>query len=362
LNLIAGLQLITIIASRGNFYLLAALYAFGVIWSFAFNGLAVLVLRFRYPAPREWKVPGNLKIAGREIPLGLGLITLVLFLIAIANLLTKQDATIAGVTFSGLFYGVLTISERHARREHEGRPEALEQFRVFDNPELDFGLVGVRTGNVLVTVRDPNRLYHLQSVLARTDTTRQDIVVLSIRLTPRRHSFSGSTTYEAKDVFDTYEQELFSRVVSLAEKQGKPVSLLVVPGGEVFDTIMMTAQRLDSSRVVSGLSTKLSTDEQAKLTGDAWERLPEPKPRLVLEIITPTGGRHEYPLGPHEPRLRPRDLELLHKIWLEITSDPRYAGLHHYHVVALALEELERNLGSEKRQALLDELKREMNG
>src|SRR4029077_19003870 len=43
INLIAALQIITIVGSRGNFYLLAALYAFGVIWSFAFNGLAVLV-------------------------------------------------------------------------------------------------------------------------------------------------------------------------------------------------------------------------------------------------------------------------------------------------------------------------------
>jgi hypothetical protein len=99
---------------------------------------------------------------------------------------------------------------------------------------------------------------------------------------PRLHSFSGSTTYEAKDVFDTYEQELFSRA----------------PGTNVFDAIIMTAQRLDSSRLVSGLSTKLSADEQAKFTGDAWERLPEPKPRLVMEVISPDGARHEYPLGP----------------------------------------------------------------
>ena len=103
INLIAALQIITIVGSRGNFYLLAALYAFGVIWSFAFNGLAVLVLRYTHPENREWKVPGNLRIAGREVPIGLGLITILLFLIAIANLLTKQEATIAGVTFIGIF-------------------------------------------------------------------------------------------------------------------------------------------------------------------------------------------------------------------------------------------------------------------
>jgi amino acid transporter len=192
INLIAALQIITIVGSRGNFYLLAALYAFGVIWSFAFNGLAVLVLRYTHPENREWKVPGNLRISGREVPIGLGLITILLFLIAIANLLTKQEATIAGVSFSGIFYGILTISERYAKREQAGEADTLEQFRVFDNPALDYGLVGARPGNILVTVRDPNRLYHLRDVLARTDTNNQDIVVLSVRLSPRVHSFSGS--------------------------------------------------------------------------------------------------------------------------------------------------------------------------
>jgi hypothetical protein len=47
------------------------LYAFGVIWSFAFKSLAVLVLRFTEPENRQWKVPGNLHIGGVEIPIGL---------------------------------------------------------------------------------------------------------------------------------------------------------------------------------------------------------------------------------------------------------------------------------------------------
>jgi hypothetical protein len=271
IHLIALLQVLTIILSRGNFYVLAALYAFGVVWSFSFNSLAVLILRYKYPEQREWKVPGNLKIGRHEIPVGLALITGVLFLIAVANLLTKQDATIAGVIFSGVFYGILTVSEHYAKREQAGQTESLEQFRVFDNPELDYALVGTRPGNILVTVRDPNRLHHLREVLSRTNTSHQDVVVLSARLSAGRHSFTGSTSYEARDVFDIYEQELFSKVVALAEKQGKRVSLLVVPGTDVFDAIMLTAQRLESSRVVSGLSTKLAADEQAKLTGDAWE-------------------------------------------------------------------------------------------
>ena len=77
--MIVGLQILTIVASRGNVYLLASLYAFGVIWSFSFMSLAVVVLRYTSPENREWKVPGNIQIRGVEIPVGLGLISLLLF-------------------------------------------------------------------------------------------------------------------------------------------------------------------------------------------------------------------------------------------------------------------------------------------
>ena len=49
-------------ASRGNVYLLAALYAFGVIWSFAFKSLAVLVLRFTEPGQRDSACRATFKI------------------------------------------------------------------------------------------------------------------------------------------------------------------------------------------------------------------------------------------------------------------------------------------------------------
>jgi hypothetical protein len=58
--------------------------------------------------------------------------------------------------------------------------------------------------------------------------------------------------------------------------------------------------------------------------------------------------------------MRPQDLELMHNVWLDITSDPRYAGAHHYHVVALALEELKRELDSDQRAEVLAKLLDEM--
>src|SRR5664279_818378 len=210
INMIAILQIFTIVASRGNVYLLASLYAFGVIWSFSFMSLAVVVLRYTSPENRQWKVPGNLRIKGVEVPVGLILISLLLFSTAIVNLFTKQLATIAGVSFSLVFFLILTVSERRTAYQHASGESGLEQFNIATDRELSAHTMEVRPGNILVAVRDPRNLYYLRQVLAKTDTTKTDVVVMTLRVYHREHSFSGSEVVDTSEVFKKYEQELFT--------------------------------------------------------------------------------------------------------------------------------------------------------
>ncbi len=361
INLIVGLQVLTIVASRGNVYLLASLYAFGVIWSFSFMSLAVMVLRYTSPENREWKVPGNIRIKGVEVPIGIGVISLILFSTAIVNLFTKEMATIAGVSFSLVFFVILTISERSTAEEHASGQSGLEQFNVASEGELSGETMEVRPGNILVAVRDPHNLYYLRKVLNKTDTTKTDVVVMTSRVYHREHTFGGGEYMETSEVFKKYEQELFTTVVTVAEKEGKHVSLLVVPTNDVFESIVATAQRLHSSVIVCGLSNKLTADEQGKLTGDAWERLPEPRPRLRLAVFEPDGSKHEYMLGPHTPRMRQEDVDLLHGLWKEVTSDPRYRELHHYHVLNVALQEMGARMhDGDRREEVMRDIYQEM--
>jgi amino acid transporter len=153
LNLVVGLQLLTIFLSRGNIFVLGEAYAFGVMWSFALKGLAVLVLRYKQPGKREFRVPLNLKFGDVEIPLGLGLITVVLLALCVINLFTKQVATLSGVAFTIIFFAVFTTSERMTRKRATAHAE-LDQFNLEPGEDLTPEALHVRPGNILVMVRE----------------------------------------------------------------------------------------------------------------------------------------------------------------------------------------------------------------
>src|SRR5207237_3459450 len=135
------------------------------------NSLAVLVLRFKSPGERGWKMPPNIKIGKTEIPLGLASVHLVLLSTAIVNLFTKSVATVAGIVFTIAFFFVFYVSERINKRKHaEAEHQMQEHFQLLHQETIDAKAVGIRPGNVLVTVRDYNTLGQLRWALERHDT------------------------------------------------------------------------------------------------------------------------------------------------------------------------------------------------
>ncbi|MGE5327622.1 MAG: APC family permease [Deltaproteobacteria bacterium] len=353
INLIVILQVLTIVMSRGDVILLGEAYAFGVIWSFAMKGLGVFVLRFKQPGPREAQVPLN----PFGIPLGLCVITLTLFAVALINLFTKQIATISGVAFTIVFFVVFTISERITKKRGSLNAE-LDQFHLEPNEEISPDSVGVRPGNIAVMVRDYNTLYPLAAVLDRVDAAKQDVAVIHIRIL--RRGGSGEHDLEPSQLFTFKEQELFTRTLALAEKKGKPVHLAVAAANEIWDGVLRTGQNLGSSAVILGSSSKMHVTEEARRAGLAWERLPDPKPQLALEIYNPAGIEHIFYLGPHAPRLTPKEIEELHKLWLRFSNQLTERELHHHDIVHFALKEIERELAEGKEDDVLQRLKKHL--
>jgi len=354
INIVVILQLLTILISRGEVTFLANLYAFGVIWSFAMNGLAVLVLRYTKPGAREFQVPFNFNFRGVQIPVGLGLITLMLFLIAIVNLFTKPVATMAGGAFSILLYIVFTISERNARGGGKAHVE-MDQFNLEVESELTPEAVGAKPGNILVPVSNHYNLYHLGNVLDRIKPGRRDVVVLHVRLL--RRSASGENELEADQMFGSIEQHLFSQALSMAEKRGKSIRLAVVASNEIWDGILRAATSLQSSTIVLGHSPKESTEEQAREIGEAWEKLGDTKPQFNLEIHLSNGDKVYKVLGPHAPNLTANEVNLLHRLWLRFSEIIAPLELHHHDVVHFALEEVQKELEEGQEDAVVTRLR-----
>jgi hypothetical protein len=295
-------------------------------------------------------------MGGRELPVGLATTTLVLLFVAMANLFSKQIATIYGIAFTVALFVLFTVSERWNVVRRRAEKPGLEEFNLDHRSEVTSETVHARPGCVLVAIRDYNQMTHLRNVLQKTNVRRHDIVVMTVRTLS---TGAGEYGLAPSQIFAEYEKELFTRVVTLAEKEGKTVDLLVVPGVNPFDGMVQTAAKLKASRLVTGVSAKMPSEELARLIGLAWERLAEPRHPFSLEIISPGRPSTYVNLGPHPPRLWPEDLDRVHEMWLKLTGEFG-AKLHHRDVVGVALRRLERDLESERSGEAVEDLRKEL--
>ena len=149
------------------------------------------------------------------------------------------------------------------------------------------------------------------------------------------------------------ERTLLAAVVALAERERRAVRLLIVPGVNVFDSVVETALRLESAEIHVGESETLSADDQARLLGEAWERASKPKPGdLRLVVHHPSGSVAAYQLGAHAPELEPEDFDQIHRLWLDVAGAVG-PHVHHRDVVRAALKHMEEQLYGPDREAAL---------
>jgi amino acid transporter len=273
INTVCVLQLLTIVASMGNVYTLGEAYAFGVIWSFVFKALAMVILRFKDKSPREYEVPLNIRLrtagGGRiDLPIGISVIFLILLSTALVNLLTKQVATVWGVGFTLGFLLVFLVCERISHRLRQGQThEHLEQFNelVTDRPTpQSLGLTHLNP--VLVAVRNPKSMSALERILETVNTNERDVVAVTCKVLPPLTP--GITPEEMK--IDDIDRLVLTRVVNLAEEAGKEVHPLMIPTNNPLFAIATAARDLGSHEVVMGVSQKSHPDVQAEQFAMAW--------------------------------------------------------------------------------------------
>ncbi len=273
ITIVALLQAIIVILSGGNIFLLGEAYAFGVLWSLTFDLLALIFLRFKkYDVKREWKYPLNVKYDKYEIPVGLIIVFLIIFSLALINLVTKPIATIWGISFSIILYLVFTFSEKKQKEESDIHKveEDVEEEKVNISPEKDLSNIFSRfnkNDKILVPVRNPNNLVHLKKVLEEADDSTVDIVVLYIKV---EKGYEYALNYE--NMSDN-EKELFREVIITAEKYGKTVHPLIIFSNEPVYTILQCAIIGNFSRIVMGVSGSMGAEAQMENVAMLWGML-----------------------------------------------------------------------------------------
>jgi amino acid transporter len=323
INLVAILQIIVIVASWGDVNTLGEAYAFGVIWSFVFMTLAMVVFRFKDKSPRQYRVPINLRFLRKaraaiaaiptgpapqlatatdmlghpnvsvsqtapadgvapkpavdgapadpdyiDIPIGIIMVCIVLLSTALINLITKKTATIWGVGFTLAFLIAFIISETITHRRRKGAShEHLEQFNEKSSPQVTVESVGLEHAHpVLVAARGPRSLPVLEKVLRETDTRSRDIVVITCKVIPPMTQ--GITPEETQ--IDDGDRALLTRIVTVAEEVGKQVFPVVIPTNNPLYAIACAARDLKATEVVLGVSEKFHAEEQLEQFALAW--------------------------------------------------------------------------------------------
>ncbi|MDR0734999.1 MAG: amino acid permease [Elusimicrobiota bacterium] len=284
INIICIAQIAVILLSRGEIYLIGQAYAFGVLWSFVFEVISIISLRFKnYGQKREFMMPFNIKWGHYYVPVGGFFVALAVVALASVNLITKKVATISGFSFAAALFIFFHISGRlNAKKANdifeEGHRERLNRDNV---PDLKTALAGLEGKNrILVAVRSPDNLYHLDAVLKSLNDDDTDVVVMYAK--PVNNWRVGKT----EGVKNVDDNKLFSNVVLLAEKYGHVVYPLMISSNDPFYAISQVAMEAHADEIIMGVSGSHGANEQLERLVMAWGALRDGKEAGARRPIT----------------------------------------------------------------------------
>ena len=103
---------------------------------------------------------------------------------------------------------------------------------------------------------------------------------------------------------------------------------------------------LDMFNAVTSLTTML--------LWTTYFALPEPKRQFNYYVIPPDGEVKVFYIGPHAPSLSPDDVQLVHRLWLNMRRDPAVQDLHHSDIITYALTRLAGQYAREKVEIVRD--------
>jgi hypothetical protein len=98
--------------------------------------------------------------------------------------------------------------------------------------------------------------------------------------------------------------------------------------------------------------------EQAFRLGRGWEENSGPKRQFVFYVVAPDMHVETFRIGPHTPTMKPEDVELVHRLWLDITQQSGLGKLHHSDIVTEALDRFASDYGSKAHEGILSKFRR----
>jgi hypothetical protein len=106
--------------------------------------------------------------------------------------------------------------------------------------------------------------------------------------------------------------------------------------------------------------TRPSASDQARLLGEAWERVKRSEDRRTRLLAYKSSGEIEtFHLGPHAPPLTLDDLDLIHRLWLKAVARMG-VEVHHRDIVRAALEQFEAEMSDGREGKALDLIRRQV--